>query len=127
MNFKHISILVFTIFLISCSDKKLIKYEFKNSEIELNWFHYSYLTNTSSDFIEVKCGNSFETIFESQNGLQKVEVENKRITISHLNFNGTEPEIKRTENVCGYKIEYKEVTSHEMYQKYINDKESKTE
>ncbi|WP_452225816.1 hypothetical protein [Lacinutrix cladophorae] len=106
----------------------MIKYEFKNSEIELNWFNYSYLTNTSSDFIEVKCGNSFETIFESQNGLQKVEVENKRITISHLNFNGTEPKIKRTENVCGYEIEYREVTSHEMYLKYqktITDSVSK--
>ena len=79
-----------------------------------------------SDFIEVKCGNSFETIFESQNGLQKVEVENKRITISHLNFNGTDPEIKRTENVCGYEIEYLEVTSHKMYQKYLKDEESKT-
>ena len=127
MNIRYISILFLTIFFISCSDKKLIRYKFKNSEIELNWFYYSYLTNTSSDFIEVKCGNSFEPIFESQSGLQKVEMENKKIIISHLNFNGFEPKLKRTENICGYEIEYREVTSHEMYQKYLKEKESKTE
>ena len=126
MSIKHISILVFTIFLISCSDKKLIRYEFKNSDIELNSFYYSYLTNTSSDFIEVKCGNSFQTIFESKFGLQKVKVENQRIIISHLEFNGNDPKIKRTENICGYEIEYREVTSHEMYQKYIKEKELKS-
>ena len=101
--------------LTSCNDKKLIKYQYKDSEIEINWFHYSHLTNTSSDFIEIKCGDSFLNIFESQYGLQKVSVENKRITISHLTFNGVKPIQKRTDKICGYEIEYREVTSHEMY------------
>ena len=122
MKIKRISILVITIFLVSCSDKKLIKYEFKNSEIELNWFYYSYLTNTSSDFIEIKCGNSFETIFESQSGLQEINVKNKKIIISHLKFNGTDPKIKRTGMICNYEIEYREVTSHEMYLKHQKTK-----
>jgi hypothetical protein len=102
----------------------MIKYEFKNSEIELNWFNYSYLTNTSSDFIEIKCGNSTHTIFESQSGLQEISVENKKIIISHLKFNGTDPKIKRTEKICDYEIEYREVTSHEMYLKYQKTKDS---
>ena len=122
MKIKHISILFFTFFLFSCSDKKLIKYEFKNFKIELNWFKYSYLTNTSPDFIEIKCGDSLINIFESQYGLQEVKVENGKIIISHLKFNEINPKLKRTENVCGYEIEYKEVTSHEMYIRYQKKK-----
>ncbi len=122
MNIKHILILVFTFSLISCSNKKLIRYEYKDSQIELNWFFYSYLTNTSSEFIEVKCGDSFQIIFESQSSLQNVKVENNKIIISHLKFNGTDPKTKLIENVCGYEIEYKEVTSHEMYLKHNEQK-----
>ena len=122
MTAREITLLIFTILLISCSNKKLIKYEFKNTEIELNWFYYSYLTNTSSDFIEVKCGDSFINIFESKHGLQKVNVDDKKIIISHLKFNGTQPELKRTENICGYEIEYIEVSSHENYKEYMNKK-----
>jgi hypothetical protein len=117
MHIKHILILVFTFSIITCNDEKVIKYEYSDSEIELNWFYYSYRTNT----IEVKCGDAIQTIFESPNGLEEVSVKNNKILISHLNFNGIDPIIMRTENICGFEIKYREITSHETHKKKKSD------
>ena len=118
-------LLVFT----SCKNKKLIKYEYKNSEIELNWYYHSYISSWSPDFVEVKCGGFFQKICVSKNTLDEVLVKDKKITIFHNGFSEDEEVFTRTESICGYEIAYIELTeeeraerSHQRYLEYQKEK-----
>ena len=118
--------------LTSCQDKKLIKYDYKDSEIELNWYYHSYITSWSPDFVEVKCGESFQKIFVGKNILSEVLVKDKKITILHNGFSKDEDVFMRTESICGYEISYIELTeeqrarrSHERYLEYQKEQNKK--
>jgi hypothetical protein len=113
-----ISFLFFFLF-IACSLDKIYRKQLHNNEISIEWYHYSDLTSVSSDYIEVRKENKKELIFEHVFGLQDIELQNNTITILHLKFQ-TLPKIKK-DSVFGYKIKYKEVTSHEMYLKYLEE------
>lgn len=113
-----ISFLFFFLF-IACSLDKIYRKQLHNNEISIEWYHYSDLTSVSSDYIEVRKENKKELIFEHVFGLQDIELQNNKITILHLKFQ-TLPKIKK-DSVFGYRIKYKEVTSHEMYLKYLEE------
>jgi len=113
-----ISFLFFFLF-IACSLDKIYRKQLHNNEISIELYHYSDLTSVSSDYIEVRKENKKELIFEHVFGLQDIELQNNTITILHLKFQ-TLPKIKK-DSVFGYRIIYKEVTSHEMYLKYLEE------
>ncbi|WP_419211743.1 hypothetical protein ACNR9Q_13485 [Maribacter sp. X9] len=108
---KQSIIVAITFLLSSCSNKKEIKYVFENTEIELNWF---YVKNTDTDMIEVKCGDTFQTIFETQKGIEEVQVVNKKIIISHPQLDALDPKIQQTKEICGYTVEHQEFKPHEV-------------
>lgn len=77
-------IVVFAAF-ISCEDKVVI-YEFKNSDIELEWYLFSHISSVSPDVVEIKCNGVSQVILESKYGLQEVAVVGNIIMITHLNY-----------------------------------------
>jgi hypothetical protein len=103
------------IYLTSCHDDKLYKKRLNNGENNVDWYHYSYITSTSNDYVVVKKGNREEHIFEHWE-LEDIILHNDTITLLHLEFQ-TEPVLKK-DGVFGYKIIYKEVDSYEMYRKH---------
>jgi len=107
--------------LFSCSDKKIIKKSINNNEISINWYFYSYISNTSSDFVEVKKKDSITLIFKAESVIKDIEIKNDTIVISHTKFNGLNSNIQLKDSVFGYSIKYKEITSHEIYIKWLEE------
>lgn len=110
--------LLLFISLISCGNDKIYKKQSTNKEISVDWYSYSYITSESPNYVSVKKKNQEKLIFECGYGLQDIEINKDSIIIYHLKFN--EPPKVHEKNVFGYIINYKEVTSHEMYLKYLD-------
>lgn len=117
---KNIYFILFYSFLFtSCIDDKIYNKQVNNNEIYVNWYHYSYITSSSPNYITVKKNEEEIVIFRTVRGLQDVELRGDTIFISHLKFQ-VKPEIQRN-RVFEYFVKYKEVNSHDMYLKYLED------
>ena len=99
--------------VISCGSDKIYQKRLQNDEIAIDWYHYSYISSGSPNYVVVTKGDKEELVFEDGYGLQDIELHKDTISILHLKFQ-TIPKIKKN-SVFGYVIKYKEVSSHEMY------------
>lgn len=115
--------LLLFITLISCGSDKIYKKQLANKEIEVDWYYYSYITSNSPNYVSVKKNNKEKLIFEYGYGLQDIEINQDTIVIFHLKFYA--PPKVQEENVFGYYINYREVSSHEMYLKYLDSNQGK--
>ena len=99
--------------LASCSKDKLVEYQYFNEDIELHAYDYNNDRKPDEyDLVAVICKqDSFKRtrIFKIKEGLQNVAIDNKTIHITFNCLNTYEPVIKKTDSICGYKIEYTEV------------------
>jgi hypothetical protein len=112
--------LLFLLLLItSCGSDKIYKKQLKDDEIAIDWYHYSYISSGSPNYVVVTKGDKEELVFEYGYGLQDIELHKDTITILHLKFQ-TKPKVKN-EKIFGYCIKYKEVTIDEMYDKFDNE------
>lgn len=103
------------ILLASCGSDKIYDKQLNNHEINIDWYHYSYISSGSPNYIVVRKGEKEELILEYGWGLQNIELHNDTITILHFKFHET-PKVKK-DNVFGYAIKYKETNSNEVYLK----------
>lgn len=108
--------------LFSC-DKKLIQKSLIEKDIEVNWYHYSYITSGSPDYIEVVKNDSVVLILESIYGLQDVDIKNDTIIITHWKFQ-TPNKTQRKVPIFNYIIKYVEEDSYDSYQRYLKEKDS---
>lgn len=111
------------IIVMSCGSDKIYDKQLKNDEISIDWYHYSYISSGSPNYVVVRKGNKEELIFEYGWGLQDIELYKDTITILHLEFDEV-PKVKK-DSIFGYAIKYKEVSSHEMYLKYLEETKQK--
>ena len=111
------------IMFMSCGNDKIYDKQLKNDEINVDWYHYSYITSNSPNYVVVKKEDKEDLVFEYGWGLQDVELQNDTITILHLKFYET-PKVKK-DSIFGYAIKYKEVSSHEMYLKHLEETKQK--
>lgn len=112
---KYTPFLLFII-LISCGIDKIYKKQLTNKEISVDWYNYSYITSESPNYVSVKKKNQEKLIFECGYGLQDIEINKDTIIIFHLKF--YEPPKVHEKSVFGYFINYREVSSHEVYLKF---------
>jgi len=108
------------IMFASCSSDKIYDKQLKNNEINLDWYHYSYITSSSPNYIVVTKGDEEELILEYGWGIQDVELRNDTITILHFKFHET-PKVKK-DRVFQYVVAYKETNADEVYLKHLKDK-----
>ncbi len=111
------------ILTISCGSDKIYDKQIKNNEINLDWYHYSYISSGSPNYVVVRKGDEEELIFEYGWGLQDIELHNDTITILHFKFDGT-PKVKK-DSIFGYKINYKETNADEVYLKNLEETKQK--
>ena len=57
---------------MSCGNDKIYDKQLKNNEINVDWYHYSYITSNSPNYVEVRKGAEKELIFED---IEFLEVE----------------------------------------------------
>jgi hypothetical protein len=88
------------------NDTKFVRKKVSNSETEVTWYYYSYITNASPDYVEIKKNDSVKIICEAVNvisdvklGLNQVEIKltllEKRLPSSTVIFGS---------NFFGYKV-----------------------
>lgn len=115
---------VFLIFvLISCNNEKLFREVITKDDVVISWYFYSYISDTSPDFIEITKDDSSTLIYKGISVIRDIEVNNDTILISHLKFQENSYIKKRTKPIYGYTIVYKEVSSHEIYKKWLENQE----
>jgi|GEM_PF-6198162 len=119
---KTYSFLLLFVF-ISCGSDKIYKKQLKNKEIAVDWYYYSYITSNSPCYVSVKKKNKEKLIFEDGYGLQDIEINKDTIIIFHLEF--YEPPKVQEENAFGYFVNYKEVSSHEIYLNSLDSNQGK--
>ena len=112
-NLMLLFLVVVIMCLASCSKDKLVEYQYFNEDIELHAYDYNNDRKPDEyDLVAVICKqDSFKRtrIFKIKEGLQNVAIDNKTIHITFNCLNTYEPVIKKTDSICGYKIEYTEV------------------
>jgi hypothetical protein len=93
------------ILLVSCiSNDKLIVKNISNNDISIKWYYYSYISNISPDFIDVKKGDSLVQIYKAEGVITDVLIENNKIKIKVYNLkNG----IIYTDNLLSEVFDYK--------------------
>ena len=71
---KRIIFVIVSILYVACGieDSKFIRKRLNNSEVEVTWYYYSYITNVSPDFVEIRRGDSIKVICEA--GYEIVDV-----------------------------------------------------
>jgi len=111
---KHFFLIIILAYLFSSCSDKLVKKSIVKKDLEINWYHYSYISSASPDFIEVVKNDTSVVILKSGYGLMDFYINADTIIIRHLKFQ-VPNEIQRIEPIFNYKIKYKEVSSHEMY------------
>jgi hypothetical protein len=91
--------------LVSCiSNDKLIVKNISNNDISIKWYYYSYISNISPDFIDVKKGDSLVQIYKAEGVITDVLIENNKIKIKVYNLkNG----IIYTDNLLSEVFDYK--------------------
>lgn len=92
--------------LVSCigNDKLVIK-NTTNDDISLKWYYYSYITNNSPDFIDVKKGDSIVQIYKADDVVVDVNIINKNIILKQFEpSRGIIYTKKVLPDVFGYKI-----------------------
>lgn len=121
MKLKFKLILFIGLLIYSCSDKRIIKKAVNDDYIGVNWFCYSYITDTSSDFIEVinKKNDSTVIIAIVDEAIKDVEINNDTIFISHTGFNDNNSDIKFDNVIFNYNIIYKKIDSHQLYIEWL--------
>jgi hypothetical protein len=65
----------------SCMNSRFIRKELKYSDIEINWYYYSYISNNSPDIIEVSKGKESKVIFKGDGVVTDVSLINDTIRI----------------------------------------------
>ena len=108
-------LILFFVLLTSCGNDKIYNKKLHDDRINVDWYHYSYISSSSPNYITVDKGDNEQLIFESGYGLQDIELRNDTIIIYHLEFQ-VKPKIRK-DKVFDCVIKYKEVTSYEVYQK----------
>lgn len=117
MRFALLSIFIAAI-LIGCifKDDKLVSKKVTNGDICIKWYHYSYITNLSSDFVDVSKGDSSCLIYESVDVITNVFMNNDSII---LRLFKPERGIVHTKNmlseIFGYKIIMDSTANHDEY------------
>jgi hypothetical protein len=75
-------LLLFAILCTSCLDnKKLIRKEISVGAITLQWYYYSYITDTSPDFVDVTRGKETQNIYKGKGLITDVCIKNDTIII----------------------------------------------
>ena len=120
---KFFLFLFLIIITISCSDKRLIRKSIVNKEVAVDWYYYSYISDTSKDFIEIIKGDSSICVFKSKHIVQDINFSNDTLIITHLPFTESNHRDK-IEKVFGHEIIYKEISSHDAYLKYKATKDN---
>ena len=92
--------------LISCigNDKLVIK-NISNDDIAIKWYYYSYITNISPEFIDVKKGDSIIQIYKADDVFTDVNIVGKNIVLKQFEpWRGIIYTKKLLPEVFGYKI-----------------------
>lgn len=100
-------IICLLLLLISCKfdNDKFVRKNIGNDEISIKWYYYSYISNTSPDFIDVKKGDSIIKIFDAIDVVTNVSLNNKTIIIKQYEpYRGIVNTKKVLPEVFGYKI-----------------------
>jgi hypothetical protein len=86
------------------SNDKLVVKKINNNDISIKWYYYSYISNLSPEFVEVKKGDSIVMIYEAVDVFTDVIIEDKNIIIKQF-----EPSrgIINTKNVLTEVFDYK--------------------
>lgn len=79
---KYFCISIFILLEFSCSlrEPRLISQKIQYGNIELMWFHYSYITNSSQDFVTIKTGEIEKEIYKSDQ-ITSVYIENYKTIV----------------------------------------------
>ncbi len=103
--------------LVSCiSNDKLIVKNISNNDISIKWYYYSYISNISPDFIDVKKGDSLVQIYKAEGVITDVLIENNKIKIKVYNLkNGIIYTDKLLSEVFDYKIELDTTSTREEF------------
>lgn len=104
---KTMKTMIILLLLISCvSNEKLVMKNINNNEITVKWYYYSYISNTSPDFIDVKKGDSLVQIYKAEGVISDVLIDNNKIIIKAYNIkNGIIYTESILPEVFGFKIE----------------------
>ena len=105
-------IIVFFVLLTSCGNSKIHIKQLHDNRINIDWYHYSYITSSSPEYITVNKKDKEQLILKCGYGLQDIVLKKDTIIVYHLQFQ-KKPLIKK-ERAFGYVIKYKQVTSYEM-------------
>ncbi len=71
--------------LVSCiSNDKLVVKNISNNDISIKWYYYSYISNISPEFVEVKKGDSTVLIYEAVDVVTDVIIKDKNIIIKQF-------------------------------------------
>nr|WP_321406407.1 hypothetical protein [uncultured Carboxylicivirga sp.] len=105
-----ISIVFLIVFfgLFSSCNNKLITKKISDENIELKWYHYSYITSSSDDFIEVYRGKLSIIITKlPETYIKDVRITNDTIYVNHLILNEIlSSDVLLSGDVLGYKVVY---------------------
>ena len=96
------------ILFASCisNDKFVIK-SIDNNEVSIKWYYYSYISNLSPEFIDVKKGDSTVQIYKADGFITDVSIKDKSIMVKGVQTNiggGIIYTKKPLAKVFGYKI-----------------------
>lgn len=106
------------ILLLNCKfdNDKFVRKNINNNDISIKWYYYSYISNTSPDFIDVKKGDSIVKIFDAVDVITDVSINDKTIVIKqyepHRGIINTQ---KILPKVFGYKIKIDTSATYNEY------------
>lgn len=118
---KKMKALCLLILLVSCigNDKFVIK-NVTNDDIAIKWYYYSYITNNSPEFIDVKKGDSIVQIYKADGFITDVSIKDKNIVVKGVETNtggGIIYTKKPLSEVFGYKIIIDSTATNDDYKR----------
>jgi len=106
--------------LVSCIDNdKLVIKNTTNDDISMKWYYYSYITNNSPEFIDIKKGDSIVQIYKAVDVITDVLIKDKSIILKQFEpSRGIIYTKKVLPDVFGYKIIIDTTATYDEY-RYI--------
>jgi hypothetical protein len=106
---KIFQIVFCSLFLISCSQEKVIIKEYSKDDIKLEWYYTEYLYQRSNDYIEITCPliNTVrsKTIFNFPEGwIENVDIKDEKIHISHTITSDIITKVVVKDSICDYSV-----------------------
>lgn len=79
---KNLLLILLAPILFSCDDNdKLIRKRINTNKIVIEWYYYSYISNSSPDFIDVKVNDSVYNLIKAEGIITDVYINGKDIII----------------------------------------------